>query len=39
MYETATILDPLDEYTWRLLATSRFIEDDLDGALGLERDR
>lgn len=32
--ETATVLDPLDEYAWRLLATSRFIEDDLDGALG-----
>lgn len=31
--ETATALDPLDDYAWRLLATSRFLEDDLDTAL------
>jgi hypothetical protein len=29
----ALMEDPRDEYSWRLLATSRFLRDDLDGAL------
>ena len=31
--EQATVLDPQDSYTWDLLAASRYLQDDLTGAL------